>query len=266
MAAAMTQTLPVLPVQLPETTPVASPLAAGSVPPTGQLAVTPIHSPASMANDNNSELPTQTPTRRSGSGVCPGDAVCGSVPHERLARQMAPVVEKVQHANRRLCRETACDSTSLDRIQSYTVPALEAATTCAVQGVTAANDVGQKIEPYIDTALTKYCLPACAAARDVHTEYVVPGVTRVRDTYNEQCHHQYVVPTVTKAGELVEQARTTYMEQYHQQYVVHSVNSAVDVVGQLPQKLSVAMQHAEATMMQRAEAAKEQRLAAAAVV
>jgi len=266
MAAAMTQTLPVLPngLDLMETAPVvvAAPLVlAGPASPTGQLVVTPVHSPASlglssfmrqswetpqnsrpMKINDNLMAPTQAPTQtHRDMDVCPGDAVCGSMPHETLTRQMAPVVQTVQHAGRRV-RETACDSTSMDRIHSYTAPTLEAVSTCAVQGVTAVNDVGHTIEPYVDAALTKYCLPACVAVRDVHTEYVVPSVTRVRHTYNEQCHHQYVVPTVTKAGELVEQARTTYMEQYHQQYVVHSLNRAVDAVGQLPQTLSAAMQ------------------------
>merc|ERR1712125_293777 len=102
----------------------------------------------------------------------------------------------------------------MEAATGYTVAAKEAATNVAVRGVTAADDVGQTIEPYLNNALTKYCLPAYVAAQDVHAGYVVPNVTKVRDTYNQQYHTQYVVP---------------------------AVNRTVEAVGQLPQRLTTSM-------------------------
>lgn len=132
-------------------------------------------------------------------------------------------------------------SLSLEKVEGYTVAAKEIATNVAHQSIACADDVGNKIAPHLDTAITRYCIPAFGKVSEVHTEYVVPTVTRARDTYNQQYHHQYVVPAVAKAGELVDQAKTTYINDYHHQYVVPSVNRTIETVGQLPQRLSTSM-------------------------
>eukprot|EP00929_Paragymnodinium_shiwhaense_P095371 TRINITY_DN56468_c0_g1_i1.p1 TRINITY_DN56468_c0_g1~~TRINITY_DN56468_c0_g1_i1.p1 ORF type:complete len:290 (-),score=26.45 TRINITY_DN56468_c0_g1_i1:202-1011(-) len=231
--------LPPLPVGA---SPTGAPLAAGAASPTGVVVMTPVHTPASLGLSNFIERSPQnsrgvaiaspSPVARQTISQAASPAGCGNVPALSTFQQhLTPVVQTIQQTCHRVS-QVPCVSNSLQTVQGSSARVWQTVSTAAVGGMTAVDRAGQKVEPFVGTALTKYCLPTYAAVREAHTEYVVPTATRVRQGYNQHCHEQYTVPTVNRAGAILGQARNTYMDNYHQHVVVQPLNRAQTVVGQ----------------------------------